>query len=198
MASWNAQQLFAAVIASGAALACGQTEGSSSGAGSGGTGSGGTAGARDGGDDAAPADGSATPPQPLDCPRQFRCDNYSPPTNCRCDSNALDEPTDCPNPAQFRCQCIDLNTGQSNDCRSGWDGTNTIVPVCECDDERPLKPEDCQHTAQFQCEQYQPEYISCRCDENAPKSADECEDPRFWVCAEDMPPVGCSCIVPIL
>ena len=102
MASWNAQQLFAAVIASGAALACGQTESSNSG-----SGTGGTAGAQNGGDDAAQADGSATPPQPLDCPRQFRCDNYSPPTNCRCDPSAPDEPSDCPNPAQFRCQCVD-------------------------------------------------------------------------------------------
>jgi hypothetical protein len=157
--------------------------GASSAGGSGGASS--TGGAAHGGTASGGLDGGTlTSPSICKFAAQFVCDDYATRTNCRCDTTAPLNMSDCKNPLDYQCAarlpctprppeiCLDYDVG------------------CHCDPSG-LRPSDCATPQQFFCKITSPYYGDCRCEPEAPPVS--CTRPYFLCCQSDDPQFGCDC-----
>jgi hypothetical protein len=115
---------------------------------------------------------------------QFVCDDYATLTNCRCDTTAPLQKSDCASPLDFQCTRLPCKASPGEICLG-----NDYVG-CRCDPSG-LRPSDCATPEQFFCNVELPFFSDCMC--VPPVSPDACGTPRYYCCQSTDPQFGCTC-----
>lgn len=187
----GAERWFHTLVVVGASLTgCGDvtsdtntlpTGGSGSGMSTGGASSGGASGGGLGG-------GTLTGPSICSYDAQFVCDDYAKRTNCRCDTTAPRQTSDCASPLDYQCTRLPCTSPSGQLCL----GEDFVG--CRCDPSG-LRPSDCATPEQFFCSPDERFFADCEC-RPAPQPT-ECGSGGVC-CQSDNPRFGCDCCPAII
>lgn len=127
--------------------------------------------------------GSTVGPSMCAYAAQFVCDDYRTRTNCRCDTTAPRQMSECANPLDYQC------TGLPCAGPSGTICIGNEYVGCRCDPSG-LRPSDCATPEQFFCSFDHGFFMNCLCSPDAAPTA--CG--QVGVCCQsDNPRFGCNC-----
>jgi hypothetical protein len=131
--------------------------------------------------------GGGTPTGPSICAydAQFVCDDYATRANCRCDTTAPHQMSDCPSPLDYQCTMLSCTAPPGQLC------IDDDFVGCRCDPSG-LRPSDCATPEQFFCNVDDGVFWGCECSPDPQPQPTEC-GPVGVCCQSDNPRFGCDC-----
>jgi hypothetical protein len=132
--------------------------------------------------------GALTGPSICAYDAQFVCDDYAKRTNCRCDTTAPRQMSDCASPLDYQCTRLPCTSPSGQLCL----GDDFVG--CRCDPSG-LRPSDCATPEQFFCGTDEGFFADCEC--SPVPQPTECGN-QSVCCQSDNPRFGCDCCPAII